>query len=365
MVAADVGASQQPLLSDRRRLVTYMSFLCFVCYGSFACSVGAALPEIADRLNTDETSLGILFTARGCGFVAGTLVYSFLSDLHVFRHRKDILIAGSVFIGGLGANVMSISTSHNTLIISMFVLSTLFSGIDILSNIMLPNLWGLEVQPWLHALHACWSIGGIIGPLLIGWVGYRRTNMWMSVLSTVPLLILFCTPSRASMRTDSGPTQDIETSEYQSKHTYSHAANKDQPRNVILSHSTRFLFFGFYFLYVGLESGYGGWITAYAANMELTPSQGAYLASLFYFSMSIGRIISVPLSLRYQPNTLMQMQLIITVIGAFLALHCRGSGLGGASVYITCALTTVLIGYGISSIFPIGLTLPHEYKLDM
>ncbi|CAM9322423.1 unnamed protein product [Ectocarpus fasciculatus] len=319
-----------------------MSFLCFVCYGSFACSVGAALPEIADRLNTDETSLGILFTARGCGFVAGTLVYSFLSDLHVFRHRKDILIAGSVFIGGIGANVMSISTSHNTLIVSMFVLSTLFSGIDILSNIMLPNLWGLEVQPWLHALHACWSIGGIIGPLLIGWVGYRRTNMWMSVLSTVPLLILFCTPSRAPMRTDS-----------------------DQPRNVILSHSTRFLFFGFYFLYVGLESGYGGWITAYAANMELTPSQGAYLASLFYFSMSIGRIISVPLSLRYQPNTLMQMQLIITVIGAFLALHCRGSGLGGASVYITCALTTVLIGYGISSIFPIGLTLPHEYKLDM
>ena len=121
-------------------------------------------------------------------------MYSFPSDLPVLYNKKDSLIAASVLVGGIGENVLSTSTSLNAIIFAVFFLSILFSGIDILSNILLSNLWGLEVQPWLHALHACWSIGGNVGPLLIGWVGYRRTNIWVSVISAVRLLIILCGP---------------------------------------------------------------------------------------------------------------------------------------------------------------------------
>lgn len=359
---------------DRRILLTYMSFMSFICYGCFACCIGAALPDIADRLSTTETSLGILFTARGAGFLVGTSLFSSVSDFAAIVPSKEILVAVSVLIAGIGSNVISNSSDLSTVVVAIFFLSVLFSGIDILCNTLLPNLWGVKVQPWLHALHACWSIGGMVGPLLIGKIGYRQANIGLTVMCMIPSLILIYDLNSNKIRGNYGSlpkrAMDIEGAipiDEKGKPEIHHSSDKHvvETKDVPLSNELRANFFVFYFLYVGLESGYGGWVSAYATNMNLTLSQAAYLASLFYFSMSMGRILSVPLSLRYQPSELMKMQLGITIMGAIFAMSSRGGGVGGNSTYTSLVVATATIGYGISSIFPIGLTLSHEHKLVM
>lgn len=362
---------------SHQALLTYIAFIAFICYGSFACSIGAALPDIALRLRADETSLGIVFTARGCGYVFGTLLYSSIAEAEIGHLIKFALIAASVLIGGIGSNILSTSCSLHVILICVFCLSGLFSGVDILCNILLPSMWGVEVQPWLHALHACWSVGGILGPLLIGWVGYKQANIIQAVVCLVPgLMLLYVYKTAAAGFVVSKPINDADV---ENPNQVLHMQRKCSAGNIArsselkpselkknsLSNELRANFFIFYFFYVGLESGYGGWVSSYAINLGLSSSQSAYIASLFYFSISIGRIVSVPLSLRYQPSMLIRMQLSITVAGAALAVYVQRSGLGSGSLFLTCATATITIGYGISSIFPIGLTLVHEYMLIM
>jgi fucose permease len=142
-------------------------------------------------------------------------------------------------------------------------------------------------------------------------------------------------------------------------------------KDITLPTSIRLTLFLFCFFYVGLESGFGGWISSYASHnthiiedttdVSGTSNAAAFLSTVFFLSMSIGRILSIPLAVRYAPSVLMKAHLGITVVGGLLMIVIGR----GAYGYVGCAVGTAVIGLGISAIFPIGLTFAHEYQLPM
>jgi hypothetical protein len=171
-------------------IISILSFIGFICYGYYACALGASIPLIAERLDVDETDLGILFTARGVGFMFGTFSYTLYVTFKCQLLKNEYLVSLSVAIAGVGAAILIVSTNLWVLMIVVFIQGFVFAGIDIIANILLPSIWKGRVQPWLQTLHACWSLGGIIGPAIIGSVGYHGSNVTLMILSFIPLFLL-------------------------------------------------------------------------------------------------------------------------------------------------------------------------------
>lgn len=506
-------------LSDKKNIIlSFLCFISFICYGYFACVLGASIPIIANKLNKNETSLGILFTARGFGFMFGTFLYTFITTIIKNKYIKnDYIVTISVTIAGFGSFILLLFNNIWILLCIVFIQGFVFAGIDVVANILLPNLWKGRVQPWLQTLHACWSLGGIIGPAILGSIGYYGSNVVLMILSFIPIVLLFINnivendnnnnnnesffnskkiqymfqlrnisdffsnyqnnndpkkryskktskknnndnrdndndedgdeeeledddsdgydngiqirplqdnkinssnyvsssatssttinydfnsfsnhitdidydgdgenenyeKSRPSSSSSSSlpisspisPTELIENSTNKEKNSNSNNGSSNNNSNNTnnntelssdstsehhspdeywtLPNSIRVLLFLFYFIYVGLETGYGGWIPTYAVERKIAKNdaEGAYLASIFFFAISAGRLTAIPLAAIYTPNFLIRIQLAIVIIGMIL-VTVIGNGIIG---YIGLSIATGVLGYGISCIFP-------------
>jgi fucose permease len=110
-----------------------------------------------------------------------------------------------------------------------------------------------------------------------------------------------------------------------------------------------------FFLYVGTENGFGGWVASYAKSLgNLSPAMSLMTPSFFYAAMMLGRWIA-PLLLRNMGE--------IRLAQAGLLLACTGTlglvfsyGLWGV-VASACAT-----GFGLSSVYPITISfLSREF----
>jgi hypothetical protein len=128
----------------------------------------------------------------------------------------------------------------------------------------------------------------------------------------------------------------------------------------ILPNHLRLCLFFFYFVVVGLETGYGGWISTYAIKKAIakTDSGGAYLASVFFFAVSAGRLAAIPLASLYTPNFLLRIQLTIVIVGVVLVATI---GMGQVG-YTGLSIATAVLGYGLSCIFPLGLSVTQDFN---
>ena len=97
------------------------------------------------------------------------------------------------------------------------------------------------------------------------------------------------------------------------------------------------------FLYVGAEVSFGGWIFTFARTLKLgSETSAAYLTSVFWGALTAGRLVSIPIAMRFKPRTIL--------IGS----------LAGSLVFISIILIrpeaiwlgTIGFGLSMSSIFP-------------
>jgi len=119
-----------------------------------------------------------------------------------------------------------------------------------------------------------------------------------------------------------------------------------------------FLIALFLFLYVGAEVGFAGWIVTYAIKLKLSGETTAiYLASLFWGSLTLGRILTIPAAARFKSRTI----LVISLAGCFLSLAVLW--LLHDSFFATLLGTTGL-GLSMASIFPSILSFAgHQVTL--
>jgi len=109
-----------------------------------------------------------------------------------------------------------------------------------------------------------------------------------------------------------------------------------------------------FFLYVGLELGFGNWIYTYALTLELgTTITAAYLTSAFWGSFTFGRLLGVWVLTRLRSQTILFIDIIGCTIGAVIIMLWKDSNL---------ALWVGTIGLGISmaSVFPTFIMLAGE-----
>ena len=109
---------------------------------------GAAIPEIADDLNRENTSLSIIYTARGVGFFIGTFFGTAQNELPVFKLiRTDVLVCIPTLVVALGSFILFILPLKLwVILVVVCVQAAMFSFLDVVANIMLMELWGKRVE---------------------------------------------------------------------------------------------------------------------------------------------------------------------------------------------------------------------------
>ncbi|HLE62049.1 MAG TPA: MFS transporter, partial [Pyrinomonadaceae bacterium] len=111
-----------------------------------------------------------------------------------------------------------------------------------------------------------------------------------------------------------------------------------------------FLIAFFLFLYVGAEVSFAGWIFTYATELKLSAaSTAAYLTSLFWGSLTLGRVLTIPIAVRFRPRSI----LIVSLGGCLLSL---GLILVSPGSFAAVLIGTICLGLSMASIFPTTLS---------
>ncbi len=107
----------------------------------------------------------------------------------------------------------------------------------------------------------------------------------------------------------------------------------------------------FFFFYSGAEIGFGGWIYSYATALHLSSdAAAAYLTSAFWGSLTLGRLLAIPVALRLSPRLVLLTD-VLGSLGSLFALL-----LWPHSLLVTW-LATCGTGLCMASIFPAMLCL--------
>jgi FHS family Na+ dependent glucose MFS transporter 1 len=102
----------------------------------------------------------------------------------------------------------------------------------------------------------------------------------------------------------------------------------------------------FFFLYVGVEVGFGGWLFTYATTLDITSeATAAYLTSAFWGALTVGRLLAIPLAAAIRPRTILFIDLLLAMLSMGILLLLPNNAV---------ALWIAVIGFGlaIASIFP-------------
>ncbi|XP_041365272.1 sodium-dependent glucose transporter 1-like [Gigantopelta aegis] len=160
------------------------------------------------------------------------------------------------------------------------------------------------------------------------------------IINAFMFLVLYCKDRRQS------PSQRRAGKE---NHRYSEESTSF--RMVML-----LLLFLFFFAYVGMEVTFGGLLSTFVVEyLHWSKAQGATATALFWGSLAAGRGISIFIAKCFKPPCMLISNTFLVVIGAFILSF----GIQINDIFLWVG--TVTIGFGMSSIFPTGISWADHY----
>ncbi len=298
-------------------------FLAFIGLGMAGAMFGPALPFLAEQTGSQLSQISYLFTARSLGYLIGSV----LGGRGYDRFPGHVLM-GLALLALAGAMAAIPTIPLLWALALLFVLFGAVEGtVDVGGNTMLVWVHHPKTGPFMNALHFFFGIGTFLAPILIAQVmlvsGTIQWSFWIMALLILPVALwILRQPSPSSLKTD-----------------------KDSPAakvNSLLVVLLALLFF----MAVGAEISFGGWIYTYAVRLQLaTETNAAYLTSLYWGTFTLGRLLGIPITMRLRSRTVLLVDVIGCALGVLVVLLFPVPAVG---VWIG----TVIFGLSMASIFP-------------
>ena len=310
--------------AERNRLIqTICCYAAFIAIGLAAGLLGPTLVGLAKQTDSSFAEIGFVFTVHSLGYVVGSTFFGKFYD-RVAGHRILALM-----IVMLSAALLLIPISHQLwmLLCAVFLLGTAEGTGQVGVNTLLLWLYHQKSTAFLNGAHFFFGVGALTSPIIVAQFlinGYDFAAAYRFVAFLIlPVILLFLLV----------PSPGLMTGEKK---------EENQPVNYGLVTLVAL----FYFLYLGAEISFGGWISTFATSLKLGDEvSSAYLASAFWSALTFGRLIAVPLSLKLKPRTLLIGDLVLALIGFAII------GFSGNSYSATLA-GTIVIGASFASIYP-------------
>ena len=332
MTTTSFQSPQAPEQSKRlqRALVYYAAFLVL---GFALAALGPTLPGLAEQTGSTLKQISIIFASNSLGYIIGSLLGGWLYD----RRQGHPVLA--VTLAGLSLLLFALPLAPKLWLLGFILMAVGFGmGIlDVGGNTLIMWLFGNAVGPYMNALHLSFGLGALLSPMLIDRIvvstGGIRWFYWILALLMLPVVLWLTripSPHRLADEEENG-------SPGVQRHSF-----------LVLMIAALF------FMHVGTELGFGGWIFSYAVAMDMGPDTIARLLNSTYWGgLTFGRLISIPLAVKLRPKTM----LLLDILGALASI--------GMLFFVRAWppivwIATFGLGFSIASMFPSTLNFAER-----
>ncbi|OFW67491.1 MAG: hypothetical protein A2Z12_00240 [Actinobacteria bacterium RBG_16_68_21] len=351
MKRSAIAPSQLPK-ADKLR-IAFAFYGAVLLEGVMLASIGPTIDALADNSASTTEQIAILFTANSLGYIVGSLL---AARLYARLPGNRVLAGALVWMALLTATIPWLGSLW--LMIGVFALIGLSVGLlDVGGNTLLVWLFRRDVPPYMNALHLSFGIGAFLCPLVVDRFavggGDATRAFWLFAALMIPVALwLTRVPSPDSPPETAEPTAGTA---------------------IVRRYAYFLALMGLlFFMHVGGELAFGGWIFNYADELGFGSQTTAFLInSMFWGGLVVGRVIAIPLSLRWSARMMLQVDLLAAVgfIGliwllpdsaAALWIGTVGFGMAIASVFASCINFTqerMPVSSHVTAIFFIGASL--------
>ena len=324
-------SSDSPNGSISAKALTRAAYASFVPIGIATVLLGPMLPTLSARWSLNYSQAGALFTVQ---YLASTVAVA-LSGVLVTRRGFRFAMKSGLLLMSAGVGLLLAGPKI------MGIVCIAASGFGMGVAIPAANLLVAEVNPGrrsarLNLLNFCWSVGAVGCPFLVA--AAAKSQAIPFFLAGVAAFGLLVAIGIAVM-----PSRIVEPS-----------VAKDSVQNtapaIPWKSSAVLILALLFFLYVGVENGFGGWVASYAKSLgNLTPAMAVMTPSFFYAALMLGRWLA-PVLLRLTDE--------IRLVQAGLLMACAGmAGLVSSHGLLGVTVSASLAGLGLSYVYPITISL--------
>ncbi|HME12174.1 MAG TPA: MFS transporter [Candidatus Acidoferrum sp.] len=311
--------------AKKTRNITVLLFGGFIVNGVVTVILGPVLPVLISRWGLNDSQVAWFFPAQFIGSWLGTVVSSWLIA------RKGYRLPIGLGYALLGIGVAGLSSGN---LIGALAATFLFGfGYGMLTpgtNLYIAETGGARRAAAVSLVNFTWGIGAVACPLLVSFAlrGHHLSLfLWLVTVAGLAIsLLVFLAPWNRK----SGAEEKT-------------AAQDGKARNIP---HVGFILAALFFIYVGAETGTGGWVAALAKRMVNGEGTSYTRVPMFFYGgLLVGRGLAPLVLRRVRENNLVLMALSLAACG-MLVLH-------RASTIAVMDVGVALAGLGLACIYPI------------
>jgi len=305
----------------------------YVLLGLMLTSMGPSLDALQRQTGSTAGAISLLFTATSLGYIGGSLIGG-----RLYGRLEGNRVLAAALVGMAAVTVTVPLWESLWLLVAVFALiGTALGVMDVGGNTLMVWLYRSDVPPYMNALHLCFGVGAFIGPLIFDRfaviTGDAVNTFWLFAALMIPVaawLAVMPSPESPPVEGDAGGPGPIR-------------------RHAVMIG----LIALFFFLHMGAELAFGGWIYSYSKDFIGSETTARVVNSMFWGGLVVGRIIAVPLALRISPRTMLEIDLAgcVAAIGLIVLLPGWAPALW---------IGTIAFGMAVASMIPASINFAEE-----
>ncbi len=288
----------------------------FALMGVLGAAYGPLLEHLIHRFAVSLPEAGASLSVHFAGALLGVLVS--MRAMEKVSGRATVS-TGSACLG-LGCAVVALAPAWPAFLVGVFVIGVGWGTLVIGMNQLVAHSEGPRRSALLNALNGAYSAGAVASPVLVATLAQAHMALLYAGAAVIAVALI---PAAAGI----------------SGHLPVAAGSAIRRPGVLVA-----VFVCAFALYVGTESGTGGWMTSHLESLGVRSGPAATLTSGFWLALAAGRVLITMVPARVPEPAI--------VLG----------GSGAASVFLLAAwigIATpwayVLTGLALAPIFPTGI----------
>lgn len=288
----------------------------FFLMGILGSAYGPLLEHLARRFDVSLAIAGGVLTIHFSGALVGVI-----ASMRLLQHVSSrTFMFGALACLGLGCVGVALAPTWAAFLGAVLVIGVGWGALDIGCNQVVAHSAGERRTAVLNALNGTFGMGAVAGPILVSTVGRTHLALLYGGAAVVAVALV---PLVAGI---SG------------RLPFSSQRATDRSLGLLA------IFMVAFALYVGVETGIGGWMPSHLESVGLKSLAAATFTSSFWLALALGRLLIAFVPARVPERVVVITALPIAAIALLVALVPRAA-----------PFAYIAAGLALAPVFPTGI----------